>query len=226
MAEDVHTIHCPAAAPALSYSALLQFERSVPRPSCEDPQTRVISALILAAGKSERMGKPKALLPFRGRTFLENILDAIAESSLTNTVVVVGHHRDDIMERLNIPNLVFNPDYEQGMVTSFQAGIRALPPDSSGAVLFLVDHPVVDSSTIDALVNNSGPNRIVVPVFSGRRGHPVLFAREVLEEILALPASQGANIVVRRDPGRIIEVSVDSPGILVDIDTLEDFEKL
>lgn len=172
------------------------------------------------------MGKPKALLSFRGRTFLENILDAIAGSSLTSTVVVVGHHRDDIVRRLNIPNLVFNPNYEQGMVTSFQTGIRALPPGSSGAVLFLVDHPVVESSTINALVNSFRPNRIVVPVFNGRRGHPVLFAREVLEEILALPPSQGANIVVRRDPGRLVEVFVDSPGILVDIDTPEDFENL
>ncbi|HEY2859106.1 MAG TPA: nucleotidyltransferase family protein, partial [Terracidiphilus sp.] len=120
----------------------------------------------------------------------------------------------------------FNPDYEQGMVTSFQAGIRALSRDSSGAVLFLVDHPVVESSTIDALVASFGRNRIVVPVFKGRRGHPVLFASEVLEEILALPPSQGANIVVRRDPGRIVELAVDSPGILVDVDTPEDFEKL
>ena len=186
----------------------------------------MISAIILAAGKSERMGTPKALLPFRGRTFLENILQAIAGSSLTNAVVVVGHHRVEIAARLNIPNMVFNPRYEQGMVTSFQAGIRALPPDSSGAVLFLVDHPVVEPSTIDVLVNNFSANRIVVPVFNGRRGHPVLFAREVLQEILALPPSQGANIVVRRDPGRIVEVSVDSPGILVDVDTPEDFEKL
>jgi molybdenum cofactor cytidylyltransferase len=186
----------------------------------------VISAIILAAGKSERMGRPKALLRFRGRTFLENILDAVAGSSLRNTVVVVGHHRDEITARLNLPNLVFNPDYEQGMVTSFQAGIRALSRDSSGAVLFLVDHPVVESSTIDALVASFGRNRIVVPVFKGRRGHPVLFASEVLEEILALPPSQGANIVVRRDPGRIVELAVDSPGILVDVDTPEDFEKL
>jgi len=172
------------------------------------------------------MGKPKALLPFRGRTFLENILDVIARSSIQNTVIVIGHHRDDITARLDLPNMVFNPNYEQGMVTSFQTGIRALPPDSAGAVLFLVDHPVVEAATIDALVKSSAPDRIVVPVFNGRRGHPVLFAQAVLQEILALPPSQGANIVVRRDPGRIVEVAVDSPGILIDVDTPEDFEKL
>ena len=172
------------------------------------------------------MGKPKALLRFRGRTFLENILDAISRSSIQNTIIVIGHHRDDITARLNLPNLVFNPNYEQGMVTSFQTGIRALPPDSAGAVLFLVDHPVVEAATIEALVSSFAPNRIVVPVFDGRRGHPVLFAAEVLQEILALPPSQGANIVVRRVPGRIVEVAVDSPGILIDVDTPEEFEKL
>ena len=186
----------------------------------------MISAIVLAAGKSERMGRPKALLPFRGRTFLENILDAISQSSIRNVIVVAGHHRNEIAGALNIPNLIFNRDYEQGMVTSFQAGIRALPVESTGAVLFLVDHPIVDAETIDAIVKHFAANRIVIPVFKGRRGHPVLFAAEILEEILALPPAQGANIVVRKDPDRVIEVPVDSPGILVDVDTPEDFEKL
>jgi molybdenum cofactor cytidylyltransferase len=172
------------------------------------------------------MGRPKALLPIRGTTFLENILDAVSRSSIQETVVVVGHHRAEIEARVAAPRIVFNPDYEQGMVTSFQAGIRALPPDASGAVLFLVDHPLVEPSTIESLIGSFAPGRIVLPVFEGRRGHPVLFAFEVLQEILALPASQGANIVVRKDPRRIVEVPVNAPGILVDIDTPEQFEQL
>jgi molybdenum cofactor cytidylyltransferase len=186
----------------------------------------LFSAIVLAAGKSERMGRPKALLPFRGSTFLENILDAIARSLIKNTVVVVGHHRQEIANRLSVPNLVFNPDYAQGMITSFQTGIRALPPGSAGAILFLVDHPLVEAATINLLLANFAANRIIIPVFNGRRGHPVLFSNEILQEILALPPSQGANIVVRRDLSRIIEVPVDAPGILVDVDTPEDFEKL
>ena len=186
----------------------------------------MISAIVLAAGKSERMGRPKALLPYRGRTFLENILDAISPTSVHDTVVVIGHHRDEINANVKIPRWVFNPDYEPGMITSFQTGIRSLPEDAQGAFLFLVDHPVVESSTITALLDNFAPGRIVVPVYKSKRGHPVLFSREVLQEILALPPSQGANIVVRKDPGRIIEVPVESPGILVDVDTPEEFEKL
>jgi molybdenum cofactor cytidylyltransferase len=186
----------------------------------------MISAIVLAAGKSERMGSPKALLPYRGRTFLENILEAISASSIQNTVVVVGHHRKEIAARLDLPNVIFNPNYEQGMITSFQTGIRALPPVASGALLFLVDHPVVETSTIEALAHRHEPGRIVIPVFEGRRGHPVLFSSQVLQEIVDLPASQGANIVVRRDPSRIIEVPVNAPGVLVDIDTPEDLKKL
>ncbi len=186
----------------------------------------MISAIVLAAGKSERMGRPKALLPFRGRTFVENILDAISRSSIGHAVVVVGHHHEEIERSVPLPSVVFNPDYEQGMITSFQAGIRALPPNMTGSFLFLVDHPLVDAAVIEALIASLAPNRIVLPTYQRRRGHPVLFASEVLQEILALPASQGANIVVRKDPNRIIEVPVNAPGILVDVDTPEQFKLL
>jgi len=187
----------------------------------------LIAAIVLAAGKSERMGRPKALLQLQGKTFLEHILDAISTSSVAETVVVAGHHRDEIEKHVSIRvPVIFNPAYERGMITSFQAGIRSLSDGISGGLLFLVDHPLVDSSTIQTLIANFAPNRIVLPVFEGRRGHPVLFAVEVLQEVLALPASEGANIVVRRDPNRIVHVPVTSPGILVDVDTPEDFQKL
>jgi molybdenum cofactor cytidylyltransferase len=186
----------------------------------------LIAAIVLAAGKSERMGSPKALLPISGRTFLENILDAISRTSIEETVVVVGHHRKEIEAAVKMPSVVFNADYEKGMITSLQTGIRALSWDTSGAFLFLVDHPLVESATIEVMIANLAPNRIVLPTFEGRRGHPVLFSSEVLEEILALPYSEGANIVVRKNPDRIFEVPVNAPGILVDVDTPEQFEKL
>src|SRR5437870_8267669 len=179
------------------------------------------------------MGSPKALLPIFGRTFLENILDAVSRTSIEETIVVVGHHQKEIEAAIRLPaerrrdsaqphkSFVLNPDYEKGMITSFQTGIRALSSDASGAFLFLVDHPLVEPATIEALIMNLAPNRIVLPTFEGRRGHPVLFSSEVLEEILALPSTEGANIVVRKDPGRIIEVPVNAPGILVDVDTPE-----
>src|SRR5438309_6618667 len=172
------------------------------------------------------MGRPKALLPIQGRAFLENILDAISHTSIEDTIVVLGHHREQIERSLRLPSVVFNPLYEQGMITSFQAGIRGLSWDTAGAFLFLVDHPLVDPATIEAMIMNLAPNRIVLPTFEGRRGHPVLFSSEVLEEVLALRSGEGANIVVRRNRDRIVEVPVNAPGILADIDTPEQFEQL
>ena len=172
------------------------------------------------------MGRPKALLPIQGRTFLENILAAISRTSIEDAIVVLGHHRDQIERNVSLPSVVFNADYEQGMITSFQTGIRKLSWDTTGAFLFLVDHPLVESTTIESMIMNLAPNRIVLPTFERRRGHPVLFSSEVLEEILSLGPSEGANIVVHKNPGRIIEVPVNAPGILVDIDTPEQFERL
>jgi molybdenum cofactor cytidylyltransferase len=187
----------------------------------------LIAAIVLAAGKSERMGTPKALLPLRGRTFLDNILETISQSSVERTVVVVGHHKAEIEGHVSPgTSVIYNPDYEQGMITSLQAGIRALPREATGALLFLVDHPLVQRDIIELLIKNVAPGRIVLPTFKGRRGHPVLFASDIFQEILSLTMSQGANIIVRKDPSRVVEVSVDFPGILVDVDTPEDFRKL
>jgi molybdenum cofactor cytidylyltransferase len=187
----------------------------------------LISAIVLAAGKSERMGTPKALLSLRGKTFLENILDAISRSSVGHIVVVVGHHKNEIEPYVRPPaKLVFNPIYEQGMITSLQAGIRVLPADTSAALLFLVDHPVVESETIEQLILHQQPDRIVAPTYKQRRGHPVLFGAKILEEILMLSPDEGANIVVRKDPGRVVHIAIDSPGVLADIDTPEDFRNL
>jgi molybdenum cofactor cytidylyltransferase len=187
----------------------------------------LIAAIVLSAGKSERMGRPKALLEFEGTTFLQRILNAIAESDIDGAVVVVvGHHRMEIEHAMNLPEVVFNPDYEQGMSTSVQAGVRALPANSSGVALFLVDHPLVDAALINQLLPWLRPGTIVVPVHSGRRGHPVLFAADLFGEILDLTPTEGLNTVVRRDPARVIHVPVADQGVLCDIDTPQQLEKL
>jgi len=172
------------------------------------------------------MGRPKALLRFKGRTFLEHVLGAIEAAGIAHTAVVVGHHRREIDAALALPNLVFNANYEQGMSTSVQAGIRALPAGVSAAGIFLVDHPLIDATTIRSLSGRLEPGRIALPFHEGRRGHPVFFSSELFGEILDLRADQGLNVVVRRDPARVIEVPVSNGGVLRDIDTPEEFEKL
>ena len=187
----------------------------------------MIAAIVLTAGKSERMGgSPKALLQFRGRTFLEHVLAAIEGAGIHSTVVVVGHHRQEIASALQLPSLVFNPRYPQGMSTSVQAGIRALTEGVVGAGIFLVDQPLIDSETIAALAAQLRPGRIVLPVHEGRRGHPVFLAADLFGEILDLRPNQGLNTVVRRDHRRVTEVQVAHEGVLRDVDTPEEFENL
>lgn len=185
------------------------------------------AAIVLSAGKSERMGgQPKALLPFKGKTFLEHVLTCIEKAGIANIVVVVGHHRSEIAAAFQLPSLVFNPNYEQGMSTSVQAGIRALPEGVDAAGVFLVDQPLIDPETILAVSSKVRRGRIALPVHESRRGHPVFFAADLFAEILGLRPDEGLNVVVRRDPHRIIEVPVQNPGILHDVDTPEQFANL
>jgi molybdenum cofactor cytidylyltransferase len=186
----------------------------------------MVGAIILSAGKSERMGSPKALLQYRGQSFLATILAATASAGLEPAIVVAGHHYDVISQAFpNVP-IAFNPNYEQGMSTSVQTGIRGLPAGLAGAAIFLVDHPIVDRVIIDSLLARLAPGRIVVPVHDGRRGHPVIFAADLFTEILELSSDQGLNTVVRRQPERVVEVFVENAGVLRDIDTPEQFARL
>jgi molybdenum cofactor cytidylyltransferase len=186
----------------------------------------MVAAIILSAGKSERMGSPKALLQYHGQSFLATILAAIASARMSPAIVVAGHHYDAISQAFPDVQIAFNPNYEQGMSTSIQVGIRALPAGLAGVAVFLVDHPMIDRQTIDALVASLEPGRIVVPVHDGRRGHPVIFAAELFDEILNLSPDQGLNTVVRRQPERVVEVLVENAGVLRDIDTPEQFARL
>ncbi len=172
------------------------------------------------------MGQPKALLEYRGQTFLGRILATIARSSLQSPIVVLGHDRHAILDRVEIPQWIFNPNYEEGMTTSFQTGIRALSDDVTAAMLFLVDHPLIALLTIEKLQTHASAESIVLPIRNGRRGHPVLFGRDVLDEVLQLPSHRGANSVVGARPERVLGVKVDDPGILVDVDTPEEFRAL
>jgi molybdenum cofactor cytidylyltransferase len=186
----------------------------------------VFAAIVLSGGKSERMGNPKALLRYRGQTFLERILAVIEATQIKHVIVVAGHHHEAIVQAFPEAPVVFNPDYDQGMSTSVKAGIRSLPAAVAGAAIFLVDHPLIDPKTVNALLERLSPGKIVVPVHAGRRGHPVVFAASLFGEILELFSDQGLNTVVKKNRERVVEVDVEDAGILRDIDTPEQFAKL
>ena len=185
-----------------------------------------IAAVVLSGGKSERMGSPKALLRYRGVTFLERILSSIRSAGIEDSVVVAGHHIQAINAEFPNISITYNPNYELGMSTSIQAGLRALPDTVDGALIFLVDHPLIEPATIRKLCAHAGPGRIILPVYKSRRGHPIVLASDLFQEVLDLPAELGLNSVVRRIHDRVLEVKVDDAGVLRDIDTPEQYANL
>ena len=174
------------------------------------------------------MGRDKALLEYRGTTFL-NYLAAVLQPRVDPLIVVLGHHAEAIREILAPGVLVVvNPNYHKGMLSSLQAGIRALPPETEAGLFTLVDHPAVRESTVDQLLAaflGSG-KRLVIPRYGERRGHPVIAARGVLNEMLALPADASPKEVIHAHRADTEFVDVDDPGILRDIDRPSDYEGL
>jgi CTP:molybdopterin cytidylyltransferase MocA len=191
----------------------------------------MFAAIILAAGASERMGYPKALLPYRGRSFLAGILDACAAAGIELRVVVLGYYAAKIREELDLSCAIvaMSEELDAGPIGSVRAGIRSLAAHPvEGVLIWPVDRPHVPVAVVTGLLDafRETHRPIVVPVFGGRRGHPVLFGRAVFEELLGAPADQGARAVVRRTPSRVAEVSVTDSAVIEDLNTPDDFKDL
>jgi molybdenum cofactor cytidylyltransferase len=191
----------------------------------------MIAGLILAAGESSRMGTDKATLTYRGRTFLEGIVQTLEEAEIERIVVVLGHHAEEIQRKVKIGSaqVVLNPDYRSGQTSSLQAGLRALMADDPEAIVFcLVDHPAVSPETVSRLVatfRDCGAP-VVIPTYQGRRGHPVLIGRQVFAELLELACDAGADSVVRRYRPATQFVEVEDEGVVVDVDDRESYALL
>ncbi|MGH9395819.1 MAG: nucleotidyltransferase family protein [Terriglobia bacterium] len=191
----------------------------------------VIAGLMLAAGESRRMGEDKALLEYHHQPFLEVILENLRQAGISRRVVVLGHHAAVIQNAVSFGDarVVINQDYRLGQTSSLQTGLRALDaPDVDGVLLCLVDHPAAGLEAmrqiLEAFLRTSAP--VVVPVYQGRRGHPVLLGRALFAELLALDSQQGANTVVRRYREATECVTVNDPGVALDIDEPGDYQDL
>jgi molybdenum cofactor cytidylyltransferase len=183
----------------------------------------MIAGLILAAGESSRMGRDKALLVYRGRTFLETIIAMLRDAGIDRIAAVLGHHAQEIRQAANLAEVevVINPEYHRGQTSSLQAGLHALDqPTLEGLVLCLVDHPAATSTTLRKLLESFRLSRapVVIPTHQGQRGHPVLISRALFPELLSLGPEEGANLVVRNYRDRTSFVEVDDGGILLDVD--------
>jgi len=175
------------------------------------------AGLILAAGESRRMGSPKALLKYRGETFLDRLARAFA-TRCDPVIVVLGAGAAEIQSRATVPGVRFvvNDDWPTGQTSSMLRGLRDVPADAPGVLFTLVDHPAVAPATIDALLGGTG--RVRIPRFNGRRGHPIWFSRELIPEFLALPRDAAARDVIRAHYPETEWLEVADLGILADID--------
>ena len=191
----------------------------------------MVAGVVLAAGESSRMGADKALLMYRGKTFLENIIAALRAAGLQRVVVVLGYHAELIQQSVDLSSVevVVNQDYSRGQTSSLQAGLSLLkgdPPDA--VVLSLVDHPAITAQTVSTLIQQfeSGKRPVVVPQIQGKHGHPVLMSREVYGQIAALEPDKGADTVIHQHRDRTEFVEVTDPGILIDVDDPESYLRL
>ena len=190
----------------------------------------MIWAVILAAGESRRMGTQKLLLPFGEATVVEAVVRTALASMVDRAVAVVGADGEAVRARLEPrgADIAVNARFAEGKLTSIQAGLRALPPDAEAAVVMLGDQPFLPPAVVDLVIRGyrvSGRG-IVIPVFRGRRGHPVLVDLKYRDEVLAFDPADGLRRLLRTHPDDIAEVETDDPNILRDLDTPEDYAGL
>jgi len=189
----------------------------------------MVWALILAAGESLRMGSPKLLLPFEGSTILGTVVREVRRSGLSSILVVLGAEQERARAALRDQPVVFvhNPDFRRGMLSSVQCGLQSLPATASAAMLFLADQPALSGPIIRKLLQarESAVQSLIVPVFAGKRGHPLLFSMKYKDEILTLDPAIGLRQLLINHPGDILEVEVEDESVLKDIDTPEDYQK-
>lgn len=187
----------------------------------------MIVAVVLSAGESSRMGRPKALLPIGGQTFIGRIVDALKEGGIERVVVVLGFNAEEMRRKIeHLPvEIVVNSNYKQGQLSSLQAAIRYLErtADCDGMLVHLVDHPYIDANLVGVMLKRFAEAQppIVLPCHQGKRGHPVIFSRQLFQELLDAPMDQGAKAVVNAHREAALEIDTEDVGITLDIDTPE-----
>jgi molybdenum cofactor cytidylyltransferase len=199
--------------------------RPQPRAKPEAADNRNVTAVILAAGRSTRMGGPNKLLAeLSGKKLVRIAAEQALASKATEVVVVTGHQADLVAQALSGLNvkLVFNPDFAGGLASSVKTGIAAVPETADGALISLGDMPMIDASLIDRLIDAFAPDRgnlIVLPVAEGRRGNPVLWSRRFFGELMTLEGDVGARHLIAKHGEAVAEVPVEGDGAFLDIDT-------
>jgi molybdenum cofactor cytidylyltransferase len=196
------------------------------------PEPTRIAAIVLAAGRSTRMGAANKLLAnVGGKPMVRHPVEAAVASQAHPVLVVTGHQADDVraaLAGLDV-TLVANPDFALGLSTSLKAGIRAVSADAIGAVVLLGDMPRINATHLDTMIAacaSPAGAAIVVPVHQGQRGNPVLWPAELFGEMLALEGDAGARSLLAKHPDRVREIDLGTDAVLMDVDTPDALARL
>lgn len=184
-------------------------------------------AIILAAGESKRMGSPKMLMPFNGKTMIEKVIENISGSSITDILVVLGAENESVKKVTSKHRLEYcvNKDFKEGMLSSVKCGFRNLPPFFRAVLVFQADQPLISAEAIDTVIEayHTSGNGIVIPVYKTKRGHPILIDFKYRNMVELLESDNGLKAISLKFSDDVYEVETNDPGILKDIDTFQEY---
>jgi molybdenum cofactor cytidylyltransferase len=194
-------------------------------------EPRSVAAIILAAGRSSRMGSHKLLLPYKGRLIVNWVLAAASASHADPVIVVLGHEAKRVEAALRAERryLTFpNPTYAEGMSTSVRIGLAATPKEVDGAIILLGDQPLITAEIINSLIAESAraPDAIIAASYQGRRGNPVLFPHAFFAELETITGDEGGRSVLVRHRGQVQLLEIDDALAGFDVDTPEEYQTL
>jgi molybdenum cofactor cytidylyltransferase len=190
----------------------------------------MISAVLLAAGESRRMGEFKQLLALGGKSFVECCVDNLLASRVDEVIVVTGHREADVRNALGNRHVLFahNPDYREGMSSSIRRGVEAIPKESRACLIALVDQPQIGVDIINRVIEayEKDAPMIVIPTYEGRNGHPIILDSRLRDEILAIDPAQGLRQVVHAHSTEVVRIEVSTDAVLTDFDYPEDYQRI
>jgi molybdenum cofactor cytidylyltransferase len=189
----------------------------------------MLSAILLAAGESRRMGDFKQLMTFEGKSFVECCADNILASRVEHLVVVTGCREADVRAALVDRRATFahNPDYADGMSSSIECGVRVLPPETKAVLIALSDQPQIGAEVHNQLIDAYERERplIAIPTWEGRGGHPIILDMSLKPDLLKMDPSVGLRAVVEAHRDRTLRLEASTPAVLLDFDYREDYER-
>ena len=189
----------------------------------------MISAIVLAAGRSTRMGRNKLVLPLDGKPVLQRVLDALKGSKVDETVVVLGGGAEEVRRMIDLrgAKVVVNRHYAEGMSTSIKAGLASVSRSADAVIIVLGDQPLLSAALVDSLIHGflAEGAPVVVPVHLRKRGNPVLFARSIFPEVMKISGDRGAKSVMVAHGDDVREVRAIGAGAAIDVDTPSDYKR-